>query len=88
MVRAGTRLRVISRYGVGVDNTAVDTATELGIPMTNVPVYCVDEVAEHTLALLFTLARATAKYDASVRAGEWDIASGCRCIASPSECSE
>src|SRR5262245_49498710 len=38
VVRASDRLRVISRYGVGVDNIAVDTATELGIPVTNVPV--------------------------------------------------
>ena len=73
VVRAAPGLRVIGRYGVGVDNIAVDTATERGIPVTNVPVYCVDEVAEHALALLLTLARGTATYDASVRAGEWDI---------------
>src|SRR4051794_17323043 len=42
VVRAGTRLRVIGRYGVGTDNIAVDIATELGIPVTNVPVYCAD----------------------------------------------
>jgi D-3-phosphoglycerate dehydrogenase len=76
VVRAATKLRVIGRYGVGVDNIAVDMATERGIPVTNVPVYCVDEVAEHAIALLLTLARATAKYDASVRAGEWDIRIG------------
>ncbi len=76
VVGAGRRLRVIGRYGVGVDNIAVDAATALGIPVTNVPVYCVDEVAEHVLALLLTLARGTAKYDASVRAGRWDIKDG------------
>lgn len=76
VIRAGRRLRVIGRYGVGVDNIAVDTATELGIPVTNVPIYCVDEVAEHALALLLTMARGTAVYDASVRAGEWDIRVG------------
>jgi D-3-phosphoglycerate dehydrogenase len=67
---------VISRYGVGVDNIAVDVATERGIPVTNVPVYCVDEVAEHAIALMLTLARRTATYDASVRAGEWRIEAG------------
>ena len=51
VVRAGERLQVIGRYGVGVDNIAVDVATERGIPVTNVPVYCVDEVAEHAIAL-------------------------------------
>jgi len=74
VVRAGRQLRVIGRYGVGVDNIAVETATELGIPVTNVPVYCTDEVAEHALALLLALARGVVAYDASVRAGGWDIA--------------
>jgi D-3-phosphoglycerate dehydrogenase len=76
VVRAAPKLRVIGRYGVGVDNIAVSTATELGIPVTNVPVYCVDEVAEHALALILTLARGTALYDASVRDGAWDLAVG------------
>lgn len=76
VVRAATRLRVIGRYGVGVDNIAVDVATERGIPVTNVPVYCVDEVAEHAIALMFSLARKTATYDASIRAGGWDIKTG------------
>jgi D-3-phosphoglycerate dehydrogenase len=76
VVRAAPNLRVIGRYGVGVDNIAVSTASELGIPVTNVPVYCVDEVAEHALALMLTLARGTALYDASVREGAWDLALG------------
>ena len=76
VVAAGERLRVIGRYGVGVDNIAVDTATERGVVVTNVPVYCVDEVAEHAIALLLTLARRTAQYDANVRAGEWRIEAG------------
>ena len=76
VVRAGVQLQTIARYGVGVDNIAVDVATEQGIPVSNVPVYCVDEVAEHAIALLLALARKTAAYDASVRRGEWDIAIG------------
>lgn len=76
VVRAASRLRVISRYGVGVDNIAVDVATERGIAVTNVPVYCVDEVAEHAIALLLTLARRTATFDASVRAGDWRLEAG------------
>lgn len=76
VVEAAPRLKVIGRYGVGVDNIAVDAASARGIPVTNVPVYCVEEVADHAMALLLTLARGTAVYDASVRAGEWNIAIG------------
>ena len=50
-------LQVVARFGVGVDNIAVDTASARGIPVTYVPDYCVAEVAEHALALLLALAR-------------------------------
>jgi D-3-phosphoglycerate dehydrogenase / 2-oxoglutarate reductase len=76
VVRAGKRLRVIGRYGVGTDNIAVDVATRLGIPVTNVPTYCVDEVVEHVLALLFGLARSVGRYDAAVRSGVWALSAG------------
>jgi D-3-phosphoglycerate dehydrogenase len=76
VVRAGERLRVIGRYGIGTDNIAVDVATERGIPVTNVPVYCSDEVAEHVIALLFALVRGLHRYDHAVRAGDWSLASG------------
>jgi D-3-phosphoglycerate dehydrogenase len=74
VIRAGSNLRVIGRYGVGVDNIAVAAATERGIPVTNVPAYCVDEVAEHTIAMLLALARGITRYDAEVRAGAWEMA--------------
>lgn len=76
VVAAGERLRVIGRYGVGTDNIAVDEATRRGIPVTNVPVYCTDEVAEHVLALALALARGIARYDRAVRAGDWSLATG------------
>jgi D-3-phosphoglycerate dehydrogenase len=76
VVAAAPKLRVIGRYGVGLDNIAVDDASARGVPVTNVPTYCVEEVADHAMALLLTLARGTAVYDASVRAGGWDIATG------------
>ena len=75
VVRAGARLRVIGRYGVGVDNIAVSTATELGIPVTNVPDYCTDEVAEHAIGLLLALGRGIRRYDAAIRTGDWAITS-------------
>jgi D-3-phosphoglycerate dehydrogenase len=73
VVRAGKRLKVIGRYGVGVDNIAVDVATERGIVVTNVPVYCTDEVAEHAVALLLSLVRKVTAYDRAIRTGEWRI---------------
>jgi D-3-phosphoglycerate dehydrogenase / 2-oxoglutarate reductase len=76
VIRAGARLQVVGRYGIGVDNIAVEEATRLGIPVTNVPAYCLDEVAEHALALLFALARKTGAYDRAVRDGEWSLATG------------
>lgn len=65
--------RVISRYGIGVDNVDLDAATARGIPVTNVPDYCVDEVSDHALALLMALARKIVYTDRSVRAGEWEM---------------
>jgi D-3-phosphoglycerate dehydrogenase len=73
VIRAGRRLQVIGRYGIGVDNIAVDEATRLGLPVTNVPAYCVDEVAEHTLALLLACARGVCRYSAALRRGDWGL---------------
>lgn len=76
VVRAGERLKVIGRYGIGVDNIAVDDATRRGIPVTNVPAYCLDEVAEHVLALILCMARGLHLYDRAVRRGNWELATG------------
>jgi D-3-phosphoglycerate dehydrogenase len=76
VVRAGARLQVIGRYGIGVDNIAVSEATRLGIPVTNVPEYCTDEVAEHVLALVLAHERSLCRFDAAVRRGDWSLATG------------
>src|SRR6185436_5265307 len=73
VVRAGERLQVIGRYGIRVDNIAVDEATRLGIPVTNVPAYCLDEVAEHALALLLACARNIPHYNTAIRADDWAL---------------
>jgi D-3-phosphoglycerate dehydrogenase len=57
-------------------NIAVEEATRLGIPVTNVPAYCVDEVAEHALAFMLELARKVYLYNAAVREGNWDVSTG------------
>lgn len=72
VVRASSQLKVIARYGIGVDNIAVDVATDRDVVVTNVPDYCVEEVAEHALALLLACARRLALYDRRVRGGEWN----------------
>lgn len=51
-------------------------ATRCGIPVTNVPAYCLDEVAEHVLAFIFSLARGMHLYDRAVRAGDWSLGVG------------
>ena len=66
------RCVAIGQYGIGVDTIDVVAATEAGIVVVNVPSYCEDEVAEHALALLLTLARRLPLYDAEVRRGGWD----------------
>jgi D-3-phosphoglycerate dehydrogenase len=76
VIAAGNRLRVIGRYGVGTDNIAVEAATRRGLPVTNVPVYCTDEVAEHVLGMLLALVRGFALYDRAVRAGDWSLGVG------------
>ena len=71
VVRAAEKCIVISRYGVGVDNIAVETATGEGIAVTYVPDYCVDEVSDHVMALLLTWNRQIGFYDAVAKRGEW-----------------
>ena len=71
VVRAAERCIVIGRFGVGVDNIAVSTATELGIAVTYVPDYCVDEVSDHVMALLHAWNRKIALFDRSVKERGW-----------------
>lgn len=66
------RLRVISRYGTGVDTVDVEQATRRGIQVTNAPNdWCADEVADHAIALWLAAARKISRYDAATRQGEW-----------------
>jgi D-3-phosphoglycerate dehydrogenase / 2-oxoglutarate reductase len=66
------RLRVIARYGTGVDIVDVDEATRHGIQVTNAPnEWCADEVADHAIALWLTAARKITEYDTATRQGDW-----------------
>ena len=71
IIEAGSRLRVVGRAGVGVDNIDVPAATRRGILVVNAPRGNIVAAAEHTIALLFSLARWVPQADASVKRGEW-----------------
>lgn len=73
VLHAGPRIRVVARTGAGLDNIAVDTAAELGITVTRVPDYCIDEVAQHTVALALALRRRIPAYMHAIREGRWGI---------------
>ena len=70
------RCKIIAKYGIGVDSVDLDAATAAGIIVTNNPDYCVQEVAEHTMALILASARKVVPYDRAVRAGDWSVAVG------------
>ena len=73
-IAAGVNLLVIGRAGVGVDNIDIPAATAAGITVVNAPTGNTTAAAEHTLALLFALARHVPEADASMHAGEWNRA--------------
>ena len=67
------RCKIIARYGIGVDNVDLLAATRAGILVTNVPDYCIDEVSDHALALLLTLARKIVAVHTGVMSGNWSV---------------
>ncbi|CAM05328.1 D-3-phosphoglycerate dehydrogenase [Saccharopolyspora erythraea NRRL 2338] len=71
VLAATTRLKVVARAGVGLDNVEVPAATERGVMVVNAPTSNIVSAAEHAVALLLAVARNVAAADASLRAGEW-----------------
>jgi len=74
VIAAMSRARVIVRYGIGVDNVDLDAARSRGIPVCNVPDYCIDEVADHTLAFILATTRQVVPNTLRVRAGKPGLA--------------
>ena len=62
------------RAGIGFNNVDLEAATRAGIQVANVPDYCLDEVADHTMALALSVIRRTCLLDRKVTDGVWDIA--------------
>ena len=73
VIAALAHCRVIVRYGIGYDNVDLQAAGARGIPVCNVPDYCIPEVADHTMTLALTLARRVPQTEAALRAGGWKI---------------
>lgn len=73
MIHQMRRCRIISRFGIGVDNVNIPAATMAGMVITRVPDYCIDEVSEHTMALLLALVRKIPFANSQVHEGRWDM---------------
>jgi D-3-phosphoglycerate dehydrogenase len=73
MIRQMKRCRIISRFGIGVDNVDIAAATNAGIVVTKVPDYCIDEVSDHAMALLLSLVRKIPYANSLVHAGRWEM---------------
>ncbi len=70
------RCKAICRYGIGIDIVDVKAAYEHGMIVTNVADYCLDEVADHAIALSLTLLRRIPQYAAATRVGRWHWSAG------------
>ena len=68
------QLKVVARYGVGVDTVDVDAATEHGVAVCNVPDYGTEDVSDHAIALALSLARGVVGLDRELRVGNYSLA--------------
>lgn len=73
ILRTGKKLKIIARHGVGIDSVDLDTATELGIYVTNTPLANSLTVAEATLGLIISLARNIVRCDNQFKKGDFGI---------------
>jgi D-3-phosphoglycerate dehydrogenase len=73
MIQQMTRCRVISRFGIGVDNVDIPAATRAGIVVTRVPDYCIDEVSDHAVAMLLAVVRKIPLANAGTQSGTWEM---------------
>jgi D-3-phosphoglycerate dehydrogenase / 2-oxoglutarate reductase len=71
VLTAASKLKIVARAGVGLDNVDVDTATERGVLVVNAPTSNIHSAAEHALALLLSAARQIPAADASLREHAW-----------------
>ena len=74
------RLKGVVRSGVGVDTVDLDAATEAGVVVANFPLFCLREVANHAVALMYACAKKIAQLDRAMRGEGWGAA---RAILTP-----
>lgn len=74
VIAAMQKAKIVVRYGIGVDNVDLAAARERGIPVCNVPDYCIDEVADHTLAFILAATRQVVPHCVHLRNGHWGLA--------------
>lgn len=67
------KCQIIARYGIGVNNVNMSTATKKGIIVTNVPDYCIEEVSDHALTLILACTRKICQLNKTVKNGKWDF---------------
>lgn len=73
VIEAASQCRHIARLGIGLDNIDLDAAARRGITVTNVPDYCIEEVAQHALGLLLAHARRIAFFHQQTKQGAYDL---------------
>ena len=76
VVESMQHAKAIVRYGIGYDNVAFVKAAECGIPVCNIPDYCIDEVADHTLAFILAATRDVRANNELIASGNWGLARG------------
>jgi len=76
VISASPNVKIVARLGIGLDNIDMEYCTSQGILVTNTPDYCLTEVAEHTLALIFACSRKVAMYHHDTMSGKYDLTAG------------
>lgn len=72
VLESASNCNIAARYGIGVDNVDIGRATELGIVVTNVPDYCMDEVTDHAIGMIIALNRRLVPHSNTVVKGCWN----------------
>lgn len=67
------RIKGVVRYGIGVDNIDLEAAKELQVPIANVPGFCIDEVSNHAMAMILSLAKRIAQDHYRIAHGKWGV---------------
>lgn len=76
VIGASRKVQIVARLGIGLDNIDVTFCSQNGIPVTNIPDYCLKEVAEHALAQILTLGRKIAYYHFETKQRNYNLQSG------------